>query len=155
MRALLQRVTQALVSANGEIIGQIGPGLVILLGIRDGDSDQEAAWLAQKTAHLRIFNDEAGLFDRSLTDVSGQALVVPQFTLYGDARRGRRPSFTEAAPPDTAEPLFERFCHHLRQQGIPVETGRFGAHMHVEIHNDGPVTLWLDTEISRRGNLKS
>jgi D-tyrosyl-tRNA(Tyr) deacylase len=152
MRALIQRVRRAAVSVEGAVIGEIGPGLAILLGVREGDTDENAAWLADKIAHLRIFDDDAGRFDRSLRDVQGAALVVPQFTLYGDARRGRRPSFSEAALPEQAEPLYERFCYHLRQQGIPVETGRFGAHMLVEIHNDGPVTLWLDTDISRRGN---
>lgn len=152
MRALIQRVRRAAVTVEGVIIGEIGHGLAILLGVRAGDSDENAAWLADKIVHLRIFDDEAGRFDRSLRDVQGAALVVPQFTLYGDARRGRRPSFSDAAPPEQAEPLYERFCQHLRQQGVPVETGRFGAHMLVEIHNDGPVTLWLDTDVSRRGN---
>ncbi len=152
MRALIQRVRRAAVSVEGLTIGEIDLGLAILLGVRTGDTDENAAWLADKITHLRIFDDEAGRFDRSLHDVEGAALVVPQFTLYGDARRGRRPSFSDAAPPEQAEPLYERFCQHLRQQDIPVKTGRFGAHMLVEIHNDGPVTLWLDTDISRRGH---
>lgn len=152
MRALVQRVSRASVSVGGAVIGEIGAGLTILLGVRQGDTDENAAWLAEKVAHLRIFDDEAGRFDRSLRDIQGAALVVPQFTLYGDARRGRRPSFSDAALPQEAEPLYERFCHHLRQQGIPVELGSFGAHMLVEIHNDGPVTIWLDTDVSRSGN---
>lgn len=155
MRALIQRVTRGAVSVEGALIGEIGHGLVILLGIKRGDTEQDAAWLADKVANLRIFDDDAGRFDRSLLDVNGQALVIPQFTLYGDARRGRRPSFSEAALPDQAEPLYERFCHHLRERGIPVATGRFGAHMLVEIHNDGPVTFLLDSDISRRGNPKA
>ncbi len=152
MRACIQRVSRAAVTIEDVTVGRIGHGLAILLGVREGDTDESAAWLADKIAHLRIFDDEAGRFDRSLCDVGGAALVVPQFTLYGDARRGRRPSFSQAALPEQAEPLYEAFCQHLRQQGVPVETGRFGAHMLVEIHNDGPVTLWLDTDISRRGN---
>lgn len=154
MRALIQRVTRGTVSVEGKVIGEIGPGLVILLGVKRGDTEQDAAWLAEKVANLRIFDDEAGRFDRSLLDVNGQALVVPQFTLYGDARRGRRPSFSEAALPEQAEPLYERFCRYLQEQGLFVATGRFGAHMHVEIHNDGPVTLLLDSDVSRRGNPK-
>jgi D-aminoacyl-tRNA deacylase len=154
MRALLQRVSRASVSVEGVTIGQIGAGLAILLGVRTGDTDENAAWLAEKAVNLRIFEHE-GRFDLSLLDVGGAALVVPQFTLYGDARRGRRPSFSDAAPPEQASELYERFCQHLRRHGIPVETGSFGAHMLVEILNDGPVTLWLDTDVSRRGNLRA
>ncbi len=155
MRALLQRVTHASVNVNRRQVGQIGHGLVILLGIKEGDSEEQASWLAKKCVHLRIFDDAQGHFDRSLHDVAGQVLAVPQFTLYGDARRGRRPSFSDAAHPEVALPLFERFCQYLRQEGVHVETGEFGANMLVEIHNDGPVTLWLDTELSRRGNVKA
>lgn len=152
MRALLQRVTSASVSVEGAIIAEIGPGLAVLLGVTGGDDDAAAAWLAAKVAGLRIFEDCAGAMNLSLLETSGSALVVPQFTLYGDARRGRRPSFTDAAPPDVAAPLFERFCEHLVAQGVSVARGRFRAHMLVQIHNDGPVTLMLDTDLSRRVN---
>jgi len=139
-----------------ECIGQIDRGLVILLGVKDGDTDAEAEWLAHKIANLRIFEDDKGKSNWSLLDVGGQALVISQFTLYADARRGRRPSFTQAAPPDAAAPLVERFGELLGEQGVSkVECGRFGAHMLVEILNDGPVTIMLDTDISRRGNKKS
>ena len=156
MRALLQRVTQGSVAVAGEQVGHIAQGLVILLGVKQGDTEREAAWLAHKIATLRVFGDEQGRFDRSLLDMGGEALVVSQFTLYADARRGRRPSFSDAAPPEEAQPLIDRFCDLLRAQGVgAVQTGRFGAHMRVEIHNDGPVTLLLDTDVSRRGNLKA
>jgi D-aminoacyl-tRNA deacylase len=155
MRALVQRVTQALVSVDDVVIGQIDEGMVIMLGVRQGDTDEQADWLADRVIHLRIFNDAEGRFDRSLNDIGGGALVIPQFTLYGDARRGRRPSFTAAALPEEAEPLYERFCQQIREQGLHVATGRFGAHMLVEIFNDGPVTLMVDTDISRRGNVRS
>lgn len=156
MRAVLQRVTQGSVSVDRQVIGQIGLGLVILIGVRAGDHEEDAAWLAAKVAGLRIFGDDEGKFNRSLLDVDGQALVVSQFTLYGDARRGRRPSFSDAAPPDIAEPLVERFVELLRQQGVSrIETGRFGAMMQVQIYNDGPVTILLDSDLSRRGNAKA
>jgi len=156
LRAVIQRVTRGSVSINGEIIGQIGPGLVILVGVKSGDGPQEAAWLAQKIAHLRIFADEEGKFNRSLLEIGGEALVISQFTLYGDAQRGRRPSFSDAAPPEVAAPLIDAFTERLRQEGVQrVETGRFGAMMLVEILNDGPVTILLDTDISRRGHLKA
>lgn len=156
MRAVLQRVTQGAVTIGQETVGRIGAGLVILLGVKSGDDEQDAAWLAAKIATLRIFEDDEGKFNRSLLDVEGEALVVSQFTLYGDARRGRRPSFSDAAPPEVAAPLVDRFCDLLRQQGVrQVQTGRFGAMMLVEIHNHGPVTILLDTEISRRGRLKA
>jgi D-aminoacyl-tRNA deacylase len=152
MKALVQRVTRAAVRVDEITVGAIGPGLVVLLGVRAGDSDEAATWLAAKTAGLRIFSDSSGAMNLSLADTGGSALVIPQFTLYGDARRGRRPSFVEAAPPEAAEPLFERYCAELSAMGIPVATGRFRTHMLVEIHNDGPVTLMLDTDLSRRGN---
>ncbi len=156
MRAVVQRVTRGSVTVEGELVGRIDRGLVVLLGVRNGDTDDEASWLARKVANLRVFADDEGRFNRSLLDVGGRALVVSQFTLYGDARRGRRPSFTKAAPPEVAEPLVERFCEFLRDEGVTgIETGRFGANMMVEIHNDGPVTIILDTDISRRGNLKA
>jgi len=156
MKAVVQRVIQGSVTVEGELVGQIGRGLVVLLGVKEGDSEAEAQWLAQKIANLRIFEDQEGKFNRSLLDVEGAALVVSQFTLYGDARRGRRPSFSEAAPPEVAAPLVERFAELLREQGVKrVEQGRFQATMLVEIHNDGPVTIILDTDISRRGNHKT
>jgi D-tyrosyl-tRNA(Tyr) deacylase len=155
MRAVLQRVTQGSVTVGQQLVGRIGAGLVILVGVKAGDGEQDAAWLATKIAGLRIFEDDEGKFNRSLLDVDGEALVVSQFTLYGDARRGRRPSFSDAAPPEIAAPLVDRFCALLRQQGVQsVQTGQFGAMMQVEIHNHGPVTIILDTDLSRRGNLK-
>lgn len=155
MRAVLQRVTRGAVQVDKELVGAIGPGLVILLGVGADDSEQDAAWLAQKIATLRIFDDQEGKMNDSLLDMGGAALVVSQFTLYGDARRGRRPSFSQAAPPEVAAPLVDRFCQLLHQQGISqVETGRFQAMMLVEILNDGPVTILLDSHISRRGNSK-
>jgi D-tyrosyl-tRNA(Tyr) deacylase len=145
LRALIQRVTQACVSVEGETVGAVGRGLAVLLGVARGDVVEDAERLARKTAELRIFPDAAGRFDLSLLDVGGEALVVSQFTLLADTRRGRRPDFTAAAPPEEAEPLVERYVSVLRQMGVPVSTGRFGAHMLVEIHNDGPVTILLDT----------
>jgi len=155
MKAVLQRVTRGSVTIEGETVGAIGPGYVILLGVREGDTEEQARWLANKVANLRVFADEADRFNRSLLDIEGAALVVSQFTLYGDARRGRRPSFSHAAPPSEAAPLVDRFCELLGEAGVTkVETGRFGAMMQVEIHNDGPVTIILDTDVSRRGNVK-
>jgi D-tyrosyl-tRNA(Tyr) deacylase len=145
MRAVLQRVTSASVAVDGETVGAIGPGLLVLLGVGQDDGEAEADLLARKTAELRIFSDAAGRFNLSLRDVGGAALVVSQFTLFADTRRGRRPSFTEAAPPEIAAPLVERFADALRGRGIDVATGRFGAHMHVSLVNDGPVTITLDT----------
>lgn len=144
MRALLQRVTRASVTVDGQVVASIGRGLVILLGIGQGDTVAQAEFLAEKCAHLRIFEDEQGKFNLSLLDIQGEALVVSQFTLYGDARKGRRPSFSEAARPEVAAPLVEEFCRLLRAQGVPTQTGVFAAHMLVEIHNDGPVTIWLE-----------
>ena len=146
MRALLQRVSSASVSVNGRIIGQIDRGLVILLGVTHGDSVVEADWLANKIAGLRLFEDDAGKMNLGLADVNGSVLVVSQFTLYGDARKGKRPSFTAAARPEQAEPLVDYFCDQLRQAGLIVATGQFGAMMQVAIHNDGPVTLMLEKE---------
>ncbi len=146
MRILLQRVTRGAVTVEGQTVGAIGCGLVLLVGVGHDDTDAIAQKLAAKVANLRIFNDEAGKFNRSLLDVAGEALVVSQFTLYADARRGRRPSFTDAAHPDLAQPLCDAFANHLRQLGVPhVATGVFGATMHVDIQNDGPVTIWLDS----------
>jgi D-tyrosyl-tRNA(Tyr) deacylase len=146
MKALLQRVTHASVTVAGEIVGEIGLGFVILLGVTHGDTKSEADWLAQKIAGIRLFEDPDGKMNLSLADVGGEILLVSQFTLYGDARKGRRPSFTDAARPPHAEPMVEYFGEQLRQQGITVATGVFGANMHVEIHNDGPVTLMLERE---------
>lgn len=146
MRVLIQRVSQGSVHVGEEQVGRIGPGLVLLVGITHGDGEADAMKMAQKIVHLRIFEDEAGKFNRSLLDVGGELLVVSQFTLYGDARRGRRPSFTEAARPEQAGPLIDFFTAQLRALGAPhVATGRFGASMQVEIHNEGPVTLMLDS----------
>jgi len=144
MRALIQRVKFGRVVVNGETTAQIEQGVVILLGIGHGDSEQQAAWLAEKIAGLRIFEDTTGKMNLSLQEVSGAAIVVSQFTLYADAQKGRRPSFTDAALPEIARPLVDRFAEMLRGQGIPTGQGVFGAEMLVEIHNDGPVTIWLE-----------
>ena len=144
MKAVVQRVTQAKVTVANEVVGQIRSGLVVLLGISQGDGEEEAQWMASKIANLRIFPDKDSKFNRSILDVGGQVLLVSQFTLCGDARRGRRPSFTAAALPEVAEPLVDRVAQLLVQHGVPVECGRFQAHMLVEIHNDGPVTILLD-----------
>jgi D-tyrosyl-tRNA(Tyr) deacylase len=146
MRALLQRVSQASVTVNGQIVGRIGQGLLILLGVGQNDGEAQVKTLSEKIVYLRIFEDEAGKMNRSLLDVGGAALVVSQFTLYADVRKGRRPSFTEAAPPVIAEPLVERFKAALAAHGIHVEGGVFGAHMDVALINSGPVTIWLDSE---------
>jgi D-tyrosyl-tRNA(Tyr) deacylase len=145
MKAVLQRVSRASVSVEGEIAGAIGPGLCVLLGVSRADGPEQASRLAGKVGRLRVFADENGRFDRSLLDVGGEALVVSQFTLLGDSAKGNRPSFTDAAPPDRAEPLYEAFCDELRGLGVPVATGRFGARMAVELVNDGPVTILLET----------
>ena len=144
MRILIQRVSKAAVTVDEKLISQIGKGLVVLLGVGDGDGEEQVAFLAEKTANLRIFEDEEGKTNLSILDVKGEALVVSQFTLYADTRKGRRPSFIDAALPDIAEPLVNRFAELLRARGIPTQTGQFGAHMLVEIHNDGPVTIWLE-----------
>jgi D-tyrosyl-tRNA(Tyr) deacylase len=144
MRAVVQRVSKAQVTVVGDIVGHIGPGLVVLLAVRDGDGDQECRWMASKIAHLRVFEDERGKFNRSLLEVGGQVLLISQFTLYGDARKGRRPSFTDAARPEVAEKMILRVEGLLREAGVRVESGRFQAHMLVEIHNDGPVSIILD-----------
>jgi len=146
MRVLLQRVSKASVTVNDQIVGRIGPGFVALVGVTSSDTAAEAGWLANKVAGLRLFEDAEGKMNLSLADVGGSLLVVSQFTLYGDARKGRRPSFIDAARPETAEPLVTYFADKLREQGFQVETGVFGAMMRVEIHNDGPVTLMLEKE---------
>lgn len=145
MKVLLQRVTGASVSLAGEVVGRIGRGLVVLVGVANGDTEREAQYLAQKTVSLRIFPDEAGRFNLSARDIKGELLVVSQFTLLADTRKGRRPSFVEAAPPAQAEVLFEQFVAEARASGLKVETGRFQQYMQVEIHNDGPVTILLDS----------
>lgn len=145
MRAVLQRVTRASVTVDGEVVGSIDHGLLILLGVGHGDTDQDAAKLAEKSARLRIFNDEAGKFNLSLLDVLGSALVVSQFTLLADSRRGLRPSFVDAARPEVAAPLCDAFAAHLTALGVHTQTGRFGAHMDVSLINDGPVTIVLET----------
>jgi len=144
MRALIQRVQSGKVSVEGRTVAEIGPGLVILLGAGHGDTPEQARFLAEKIVSLRIFEDEAGKLNRSLLETGGDALVVSQFTLYADTTRGRRPSFTDAAAPEIAAPLVECFTDFLRAQGIPTQSGVFGAHMLVQIENDGPVTLWLE-----------
>ncbi len=146
MRALLQRTTGAEVRVDGEVVGAIGPGLVILLGVGPGDDEATTDDLARKAAELRIFRDEEGRTNRALLDVGGAALVVSQFTLFADTRRGRRPGFTAAAPPDLAERLYLRFAASLASLGVTVATGRFGAEMAVQLVNDGPFTIWLDTD---------
>mgnify|MGYP000395086667 CR=1 FL=1 len=144
MRVLVQRVKYGKVSVKGETIAEIARGLVILLGIGQGDGEQQAAWLAEKVANLRIFEDADGKMNLSVKEVSGAAIVVSQFTLYADVQKGRRPSFTGAALPEAARPLVDRFVNLLCAQGIPTGQGIFGAEMLVEIHNDGPVTIWLE-----------
>jgi len=146
VRALLQRVTYGSVSIDGEVVGEIGPGVVILLGIRQGDTEEDVAYLAQKCVNLRIFADENGNLNRSLLETGGEALIISQFTLYGDTRKGRRPSFTEAARPEVSEPLYDQFVEAVRRYGVRVATGRFGAMMLVKIHNDGPVTLLVESK---------
>jgi len=146
MRAVIQRVTEASVTVNNQVVGKIGCGLLVLLGIGMGDQLAEATLLAEKIATMRIFADDDGRFNRSALDVGGAVLVVSQFTLYADTRRGRRPSFTMAAPPEIAAPLVDAFVAALHERGMTVATGVFGAHMHVALINDGPVTIVLDSD---------
>lgn len=144
MRILIQRVSHGKVSVDGRPVAEIGPGMVVFIGVGPQDEETQVRFLAEKTANLRIFEDDQGKINRSLLDVHGEALVVSQFTLYADARKGRRPSFTGAAAPELARPLVERFAGLLSEQGIATQMGEFGAHMLVEIANDGPVTIWLE-----------
>lgn len=150
MRAVVQRVSHASVTVGGEVVGSIGPGLAILVGAGPADTETDARLLADKIANLRIFEDQAGKMNLSLLDTGGEVLAISQFTLYADTRKGRRPSFTDAALPALAEPLIEVFCHHMASLGPRVATGRFAAMMMVEIHNDGPVTIILDTDTWKR-----
>jgi D-tyrosyl-tRNA(Tyr) deacylase len=146
VKALLQRVTEASVSVAGEVVGRIGGGLVVFVGIANGDTEKDARYLAQKIVNLRIFSDREEKFNLSALDIQGELLLVSQFTLLADTRKGRRPSFTDAAPPAEAEKLFQQFVEQARATGLKVETGRFQQYMQVEIHNDGPVTIMLDSK---------
>jgi len=151
MRIVLQRVAVACVRVDGEVVGAIGPGLLLLVGIAPADARLDLAEIARKVVLLRVFEDEGGKMNRSIRDAGGEVLAVSQFTLYGDVRRGRRPSFTEAARPEVAEPVFDAFVAGLRAEGVRVETGRFGAKMAVELVNDGPVTLVLEVAAPEGG----
>ena len=144
MRVVLQRVSRGCVTVDERTVAEISKGLVILLGVGPEDGEEQINYLTKKIANLRIFEDDQGKINRSILDVGGEAIVVSQFTLYADTRKGRRPSFTRAAQPEIASPLVERFAERLSQEGLPTQTGKFGAHMHVEIHNDGPVTIWME-----------
>lgn len=144
MRCVVQRVSRASVTVDGEVVGSIGHGVLALVGVAEGDTDEQLRWMAEKVVKLRIFDDEDGRFDRSLLDVGGSLLSVSQFTLLGDLKKGTRPSFTKAAHPDHAKPAWERFNELVAVQGVDVRTGVFGAHMDVELVNDGPVTITLE-----------
>ena len=146
MRAVLQRVAGARVLVAGELVGEVGRGLLVLLGVAQGDTPEQARWLADKVVSLRLFGDDAGKMNRDVTEVGGGVLVVSQFTLLGDCRKGRRPSFIGAAPPEVAVPLYEAFIDAVRARGVPTAAGRFGALMQVELVNDGPVTLVVDSK---------
>jgi D-tyrosyl-tRNA(Tyr) deacylase len=146
MRAVLQRVTQARVRIDGEVVGEIGRGLLVLLGVARSDTLEQTRWLAEKVAGLRVFADTDGKMNRDVSEAGGGVLVVSQFTLFGDCQKGRRPSFIEAAPPELAVPLYEAFVNALKALGIPTATGRFGAMMQVELINDGPVTLIVESK---------
>jgi len=145
MKALLQRVVKSSVTVEGKVVGRIAQGLVVLLGVADGDCEKDAEYLADKIVNMRIFSDEQSKFNLSTLNVNGELLVISQFTLLADTRKGRRPSFSTAAPPEKAETLYNYFVMRLKQTGLKVETGEFGAHMMVEIANDGPVTIMLDS----------
>jgi D-tyrosyl-tRNA(Tyr) deacylase len=154
MRAVVQRVSTASVFSDGEMLGSISEGLVVLLGVKRGDTESEAAWLAEKIVHLRIFADAFGKMNCSLADIGGEMLIVSQFTLYGDCRKGRRPVYSDAAAPVEAEPLYERFIDWVKKQGIRTASGQFQAMMQVALTNDGPVTLLVDTDQSPQLNRK-
>ncbi len=145
MRAVIQRVSSAQVSVDGEVVGRVGRGFLVLLGIAPDDGEAEAQYLARKIAGLRVFEDDGGKMNLALGDVGGAVLAVSQFTLYGDVRKGRRPSFVDAARPEHAEPLYQRFCRLLAAEGLAVQQGVFQAHMEIALVNDGPVTIWMDT----------
>lgn len=149
MRALVQRVTRACVSVEGAVVGEIDRGLVVLVGVHGDDDETDAAYVAEKVANLRIFPDEEGKMNRSVLDEGASVLVVSQFTLYADTRKGRRPSFVEAARPEQADPLVDRVCERLADLGVKPQSGVFGAHMEVELTNDGPVTILIDTQSSK------
>jgi D-aminoacyl-tRNA deacylase len=151
MRAVIQRVTEASVEVAGRVIGRISHGLLVLLGVARGDEQRDVHYMVERLATLRMFADDQGKMNRSLTDVRGQALVVSQFTLLGDTTKGRRPGFDAAAPPDVAQALYNEVVAGLKERGIGVETGQFGAHMKVSLHNDGPVTFVLDSRVEGRG----
>ena len=146
MRAVVQRVSEASVEVDGRIVGEVGKGLLVLVGVEVDDTEADADYIAEKTAGLRIFNDNEDKMNLSVTEVGGSVLLISQFTLHGDCRRGRRPSFIDAARPETAIPLYEGVARRLRAAGLPVATGEFGAHMHVALVNDGPVTVLLDSK---------
>ena len=146
MRALIQRVSHGKVSTDNETIAEINKGIIVLLGIGNDDGEEQADYLTKKIAGLRIFEDEQGKTNLSLLDVGGEAIIVSQFTLYADTRKGRRPSFINAGHPEMAEPLVEYFVKQMKSHGVPTQTGKFGAHMLVEIDNDGPVTIWMERE---------
>ena len=146
MRAVVQRVKKGSVAIDGKIVGEINKGLVILLGVKNGDTETDAKFLAEKCVNLRIFADEAGKFNLSALDTGGELLAISQFTLYGDTRKGRRPSFVQAAPPEISEPLYQKFIAYLQESGLKIARGKFGAMMLVEIHNDGPVTIILESK---------
>ena len=146
MRAVVQRVSEARVRIDAEIVGEIEKGFLVLLGVAKNDTIEQARWLADKIVSLRVFNDDGGKMNRDLAEIGGSVLIVSQFTLYGDCSKGRRPSFIDAAPPDTAIPLYEAFINAIKAHGIPTQTGRFGAMMQVELINDGPMTLIIDTK---------
>jgi D-tyrosyl-tRNA(Tyr) deacylase len=155
MRAVVSRVAWARVVADGELTGEIGPGLLVLVGVTHADTEADAGWLAAKVAALRVFDDGQGAMNRSVAEVGGGALVVSQFTLYGDARKGRRPSYLAAAPPTRAAPLVEAVAKALAGAGVPVASGRFGAHLLVESAGDGPVTILLDSAVTRGSNART
>lgn len=154
MRAVVQRVREASVTIDGNAVATIGKGLMVLLGVGHSDDEVAASWMADKLTHLRIFENDAGKFDRSILEIGGSVLLVSQFTLYADTRKGRRPSFSDAARREHAAPLCEAVAEQLRRRNVPVATGRFGAHMQVSLINDGPVTVWLDSADSRVSSIE-